>query len=117
MSLESRSQARLKRRVERVRQKTRNQALPRISVHRSLSHIYAQLIDDAQQKTVVSCSSLEIKTLKGTKKEVAQALGKEFAARALKAGVKSAVFDRGSSLYHGRVKALADGMREGGLHI
>ena len=79
--------------------------------------MYAQLIDDAQQKTLASCSSLELKTLKGTKKEVAHALGKEFAQRALKAGVQTAIFDRGSSLYHGRVRALAEGIREGGLRI
>ncbi len=86
------------RRTQRVRQKTRNQILPRVSIFRSLKHMYAQLIDDAQQKTVASCSSLELKKLKGDKKEVAHALGKEFAQRALKAGVQAAVFDRGSFL-------------------
>lgn len=117
MSLQKKNNIRTKRRAERVRQKTRNKALPRISVHRSLTNIYAQLIDDSQQKTLVSCSSLELKDLKGSKKEIAQAIGKEFAARALKAGHKVALFDRGGSLYHGRVQALADGIREGGLHI
>ncbi len=117
MSLEKRNNARKLRRTQRVRQKARNQGLPRVSVFRSLSHVYAQLIDDAQQKTLASCSSLELKDLKGTKKEVAHALGKEFAQRALKAGVQAAIFDRGSSLYHGRVQALAEGIREGGLRI
>lgn len=117
MSLERKIIARKKRRALRVRQKTRNQEMPRIAIFRSASHIYAQLIDDAQQKTLASCSSLELKELKGDKKEKAQAMGKEFAERALKAGVKAAIFDRGSFLYHGRVKALAEGIREGGLHI
>lgn len=117
MSLEKNIIAREKRRAQRVRKKTRNTGLPRIAVFRSASHIYAQLIDDTQHKTLASCSSLELKELKGDKKEVAQALGKEFAQRALKAGVKVAVFDRGSFLYHGRVKALAEGIREGGLQI
>lgn len=117
MSLEKKNNARRQRRLERVRKKTRNQELPRVSIFKSLNHMYAQLIDDAQQKTLASCSTLELKDLKGSKKDVAQAVGKEFAARALKAGVKVAVFDRGASLYHGRVQALADGMREGGLTI
>ena len=84
---------------------------------RSSSHIYAQLIDDAQHKTLVSCSTVELKELKGSKKEVAQAVGKELAARARKAGIERAVFDRGPFLYHGRVAALAEGLREGGLQI
>lgn len=117
MSIEKKNAARKLRRAQRVRFKTRNQNVPRVSIFKSLSHIYAQLIDDVTQKTVASCSSLELKSLKGTKKERAHALGKEFAQRALKAGVQKAVFDRGSFLYHGRVKALAEGIREGGFSI
>ena len=71
MSLEKRNNARRQRRLERVRKKTRNQELPRISVFKSLNHVYAQLIDDAQQKTVVSCSTLELEDLKGSKKKSA----------------------------------------------
>lgn len=109
--------ARKERRAQRVRQKVRNSGMPRISIFRTARHMYAQLIDDAQHKTVASCSSLELKELKGDKTQIAQALGKEFAQRALNAGIKAAVFDRGSFLYHGRVKALAEGIREGGLQI
>ena len=105
-----------KRRAERSRHKTRNTDLPRISVFRSLNQTYAQLIDDAQQKTLASCSTLEV-DVKGSKKEVAHAVGKELAQRALKAGIEAAVFDRGRFLYHGRVAALAEGLREGGLRI
>lgn len=68
MSIEKKIVVGKARRAERTRQKTRNQHAPRISVFRSLKHIYAQLIDDAQQKTLASCSTLELKTLKGTKK-------------------------------------------------
>jgi large subunit ribosomal protein L18 len=91
--------------------------LPRVSVHRTLNQIYAQLIDDSASKTVVSFSSLELKNAPGDKKMIAHAVGKELAQRAIAKGVSSAVFDRGSFLYHGRVKALADGLREGGLTI
>lgn len=79
--------------------------------------MYAQLIDDTLHKTVASYSTIQFKKVSGSKKEVAHAIGKELAARALKAGVEEAIFDRGSFLYHGRVAALADGLREGGLRI
>ena len=117
MSLEKKQAARIVRRKERVRTKTRNTGIPRVSIFRSTSHIYAQVIDDAQHKTVASCSTVELKNLKGSKKEVAQAVGKELAERALKAGVTSAVFDRGAFLFHGRVAALAQGLKDGGLGI
>ncbi len=105
------------RRVERVRKKLRNTGRPRISIFKSAQHIYAQLIDDAHHKTLASCSTIELKDAKGAKKEVAHAVGKEFAQRALKAGVQEALFDRGAFLFHGRVAALAQGMRDGGLRI
>jgi large subunit ribosomal protein L18 len=109
------------RRRARVRRtlKARAAGRPRLSVHRSSKHIYAQIIDDAAGKTLVAASSLE-KDLRGTlktgaDKAAAAAIGKLVAERALKAGVTSVVFDRGGYLYHGRVKALADAAREGGL--
>jgi large subunit ribosomal protein L18 len=92
---------------------------PRLSVFRSSKHIYAQLIDDQRSATLVAASSLEkgLKTtLKtGADKTAATAVGKLLAERALEAGIKNVVFDRGGYRYHGRVKALADGAREGGL--
>ncbi len=105
------------RREDRVRSKTRHTGKVRVSVFRTASHVYAQVIDDAQNKTLASCSTVELKKLPGSKKEIAHAIGKELAARALKAGIEEAVFDRGEFLYHGRVAALADGLREGGLRI
>jgi large subunit ribosomal protein L18 len=88
-------------------------------VHRSSKHIYAQVIDDAQGKTLASASTLE-KDIKGSlktgaDKAAAAAIGKLIAERAIKAGVNEVVFDRGAYLYHGRVKALADAARDGGL--
>jgi large subunit ribosomal protein L18 len=92
---------------------------PRLCVFRSSKHIYAQLIDDARTATVVAASSLEkgLKTtLKtGADKAAATAVGKLLAERALKAGIKTVVFDRGGYRFHGRIKALADGARDGGL--
>jgi large subunit ribosomal protein L18 len=92
---------------------------PRLSVHRSGKQIYAQIIDDTQGKTLASASSLDkdLKLKKGWDTEAAQKVGKLVAERAKKAGVSKVQFDRGSFLYHGRVKALADGAREGGLEF
>ena len=92
---------------------------PRLSVHRSSKHIYAQLIDDAHGRTVAAASSLE-KDLKGklktgADKAAAAEVGKLLAQRATGAGVSEVVFDRGAYKYHGRIKALADGARAGGL--
>jgi large subunit ribosomal protein L18 len=91
----------------------------RLSVFRSSKHIYAQVIDDAAGRTVASASSMDEtlrKALKtGADTEAAAAVGKLLAERAVAAGVKDVVFDRGGYLYHGRVKALADAAREGGL--
>ena len=100
-----------------LRQKSHGR--PRLSVFRSGKHIYAQVIDDAQGRTVAAASSLdkglrgELKT--GANKSAAAAVGKLVAERAIAAGIKEVVFDRGAYLYHGRVKALADAAREGGL--
>ncbi len=87
---------------------------PRLSVYRSNKQIYAQLIDDVSAHTLASASSKEVKET-GTKLEIAQAVGKHLAAKAKDSGIETVVFDRGGYLYHGRVKALAEGAREGGL--
>ncbi len=91
---------------------------PRLAVFRSLNHIYAQVIDDVNGKTLASASTTE-KDLKGTTGgniEAAQKIGKSIAERALAAGVSTVVFDRGGYLYHGRVKALLDATRTAGLN-
>lgn len=90
---------------------------PRVTVFRSNKEIYAQIIDDAKGVTILSASSREkaLASVKGTKIEVATAVGKSLAEKAAKAGIESVVFDRNGYLYHGRVKALAEGAREGGL--
>jgi large subunit ribosomal protein L18 len=94
---------------------------PRLSVFRSSKNIYAQVIDDARGVTVASASSLEkdfkAATKNGADKAAAAAIGKLVAERAIKAGIKDVVFDRGGYIYHGRVKALADAAREGGLNF
>ncbi len=94
---------------------------PRVDVFRSLKHIYAQIIDDASGRTLVSASSLDQevrKTLKsGGNVGAAKAVGKVLASRAKAAGITRVVFDRGGYAYHGRVKALADASREGGLQF
>ena len=87
---------------------------PRLSVFRSNSEIYAQIIDDTTQKTVVSVSSLKEK---GTKTEKAKAVGAAIAGKAKEANITTVVFDRNGFLYHGRVKALADAARENGLQF
>ena len=89
---------------------------PRVSVFRSNKEIYAQIIDDSTGKTILSSSSREKTfTVKGNKVEIATAVGKALAEKAVKAGVESVTFDRNGYLYHGLVKALAEGAREGGL--
>lgn len=105
------------RRAQRVRSKLRKVAEGklRLSVSRSTKHISVQLIDDARGVTVAAASTLEKGFAGGTKSEDASAVGKLIAERAQKAGVTSVVFDRGGYLFHGRVKALADAAREGGL--
>jgi large subunit ribosomal protein L18 len=109
------------RRRERLRHqlKQKSGGRPRLSVFRSGRHIYAQVIDDAQHRTLAAASSLD-KGLKaesktGADKDAAAAVGRLVAERAIAAGVTAVVFDRGAYLYHGRVKALADAAREGGL--
>jgi large subunit ribosomal protein L18 len=102
-------------RQQRVRVKLRNaNALPRLTVFRSNKHIYAQLIDDAKHITLFGVSEKLI-TVKGTKVEVATILGKKIAELAKEKKIDQIKFDKGSYRYHGRIKALADGAREGGL--
>ena len=109
------------RRARRVRTalKARAGGKPRLSVHRSGRHIYAQVIDDAAGKTVVAASTLDkdVKGKTGATAEAAADVGKRVAAAAVKAGITKVVFDRGGFLFHGRVKALADAAREGGLEF
>ena len=107
-------------RHERVRNKVSGTAdRPRLSVFRSLNHIYAQIIDDTQGKTLVAASTLDkavaesVKEL--TKKEAAKVVGQEIAKRALEKGITEVVFDRGGYIYTGRVANVADGAREAGL--
>ena len=109
---------RRKRRVRAAVKKAAHGRL-RLSVHRSSKNIYAQIIDDVAGRTLVAASTLE-KDVKGAlksgcNKTAAIAVGKLVAERAIKAGLKEVVFDRGAYLFHGRVKALADAAREGGL--
>jgi large subunit ribosomal protein L18 len=116
LSLTDKRKARVRRQIAKT-----NPGRPRLSVFRSSKHIYAQIIDDTKGHTVAAASTKEkdvmaaLKT--GADKAAATAVGKLVAERAAKAGVKSVVFDRGSYLFHGRVKALADGAREGGLNF
>jgi large subunit ribosomal protein L18 len=114
LALQTRRRSRL-----RYQLKMKSGGRPRLSVFRSGKHIYAQVIDDAQGRTLAAASSLEkemresLKT--GADKDAAVVVGKKVAERALAAGIEKVVFDRGPYLYHGRVKALADAAREGGL--
>jgi large subunit ribosomal protein L18 len=117
----SENQTLRERRRERLRFQLRRKGggRPRLSIFRSGKHIYAQVIDDAQGRTLAAASSLdaglrkELKT--GADKDAASAVGKLVAERAVAAGIKAVVFDRGAYIYHGRVRALAEAAREGGL--
>jgi len=105
----------------RIRKKVAGtSARPRLNVYRSVNHIYVQLIDDAKQATIVSASSLEQgkdgkKHIVGGNIAAAKQVGKLIAERAKEKGIETVVFDRGGYLYHGRIKAIADAAREGGL--
>lgn len=90
---------------------------PRLCIYRSLSQIYAQLIDDAGHQTIMAVSSMskENKGLTGSKSEISRMIGKQLAEKAIAKGITTVVFDRNGFRYHGRVKALADGAREAGL--
>lgn len=106
------------RRALRVHTKIRkNASVPRLSVYRSLTHFYAQVIDDQQGKTLAAFSTLALEKTTGDKKEQARTVGREIAKLAVQKGVTRVAFDRGQFLYHGRVSAFADGAREGGLQF
>ena len=109
-----------KRRHRRIRSRVSGTAeRPRLNVFRSIDHIYAQVIDDEAGRTIVSASTVDTDLraeMNGkTKKEQAELVGKAVADRAKTAGIDTVIFDRGGYLYHGRIQALADGAREGGL--
>lgn len=110
------------RKHERVRKKVSGtNECPRLNVFRSLKHIYAQVIDDTEGRTLVAASTLD-EALKGKldscgNKAAAREVGKLIAQKALEAGIKKVVFDRGGYIYHGRVKEIAEGAREGGLEF
>jgi large subunit ribosomal protein L18 len=121
MAKEARNQQRI-RRHQRVRKKVAGtEARPRLNVYRSLNQIYVQVIDDDSGQTLVATSSLDgalSSKLKGkSKTDQARIVGEEIAKRAQKKGVKAVVFDRGGYRYHGRVRALAEAAREGGLEF
>ncbi len=110
------------RRKIRVRKRiSGNREKPRLSVYRSLKHIYVQLVDDQKGRTLLSASDLDLKPKKGTKEKVQRKIqlshevGKLVAEKALKKKIMKVVFDRGSYKYHGRIKAVAEGARDGGL--
>ncbi|MFH1509314.1 MAG: 50S ribosomal protein L18 [bacterium] len=108
-----------KRRQHRVRAKiSGTKSKPRLSVFRSNKHLYLQLIDDESGKTLFSYSDKELKGADKMKPiDIAKNAGKELAAKAVAKGIKNAVFDRGGNLYHGRIKNVSEGAREGGLKI
>lgn len=104
-------------RHKRVRSRVTGSSLrPRLNVFKANRHIYAQLIDDSVAKTLAAASSSEVKT-KGKKTDVAKEVGKAIATKALAKNIKLVTFDRGGFAYHGRIKALAEGAREGGLEF
>lgn len=106
---------RIKSRIRKVVSGT--EARPRLAVYRSNKEIYAQVVDDVTGKTLAAASSRDkgIASEKGSKSEIATLVGKAVAEKAVKAGINTISFDRGGYLYHGRVKSLAEGAREGGL--
>lgn len=118
MSYLRKMKEREKRRTMRVRSRLKKHSeMPRVSVFRSLKHIYAQVIDDAGQKTIASCSSLELKDIDGDKKSLAYAVGKELASRAKQEGITKVIFDRGKYRYHGRVEQIARGLRDADITV
>lgn len=106
---EAKRKIRVRSKIKRTRER------PRLTVFRSNKHIYCQIIDDVKQKTLVSSSDKELKERVKGKTKIAFAVGLIIAKKALEKGIKAVIFDRGGYKYHGRVKALAEGAREGGL--
>ncbi len=104
---------RIRRRIRKRLSGTENR--PRLSVHRSNKQIYAQVVNDAEGKTLAAASSIALDINGKTKVEAAALVGRNIAEKCLEAGINEVVFDRGGYLYHGRVKSLAEAAREGGL--
>ncbi len=117
MAINKKDRKRAKRRALRVRSSVNKGGLPRVSVFRSHKQIHGQIIDDIKHHTIVSFASSQLENPSGDKKAIAHIVGKELAQKAKAKGIDRVLFDRGSYKYHGRVKALADGMREGGVTI
>ncbi|MFV0622755.1 50S ribosomal protein L18 [Sphingomonas sp. ac-8] len=119
MSTKGMSLFQKRRRRNRTALRARSGSRPRLSVHRSGKHIYAQVIDDAEGRTVASASTLEkdVRGQTGATVDAAKAVGQRVAEAAKAAGVTQVVFDRGGFLFHGRVKALAEAARESGLEF
>lgn len=116
MSLQKRIQKREVRRTHRVRNAQVSRGIkPRVTVFRSSKHIYAQIVDDAKHATIVGFSTLNLQDASGDKKTCAHRVGVELGKLALQKNVKEVFFDRGCFLYHGRIKSLAEGLREAGL--
>jgi len=115
MDAKTKRGARVRRHVRVRKRISGSSQRPRLAVYRSNRHIYAQLIDDGQARTLASASDREVSD--GTKTAAAKAVGELLAERAKQAGIERAVFDRGGRLYHGRVAAVAEGAREKGLQI
>lgn len=114
---ESRNATRLKRHGRIRANISGTEMIPRLNVFRSNAHIFAQIIDDVNAKTLVSSSSVELKIKNGNNAEGAAIVGKDIAEKAKQAKIKTVVFDRGGYLYHGRVAALAEAARENGLEF
>lgn len=117
MAVTRKDRIRARRRALRVRGTLRRGSLPRVTVFRSLKQIYGQLIDDRTGNTIAAASSFQSTGVNGDKKVMARAVGKELAKRAKEKGIDRVIFDRGRYRYHGRVQALAEGLREGGITI
>jgi len=117
MALSPREQLARRAQRNRTRLKKLSNGRPRLSVFRSDKNIYAQVIDDLNGKTVAAASSLEATSRRGSDTASASEVGKLVAQRAIEAGIKDVVFDRGGYIYHGRVKALAEAAREAGLNF
>jgi len=120
MRVRKKTQTKSKKRMARKRRiQARRGAVKRLrlAVFRSLKHIYGQIIDDVAQKTLIAASDLEFSKKLGTKSEIAFAVGELLAKKAAEKKIKEVVFDRGGFKYHGRIKALADGARKGGLEF
>jgi large subunit ribosomal protein L18 len=118
VAIEKRKNERRQRRAWRVRKKVQGvTGRPRLSVHRTSKHLYAQIIDDEAGRTLCSASTLQMKLPHGGNIEAAKAVGTAIGKKALELKIERCGFDRGSSRYHGRVKALAEAVREAGVKL